>query len=238
MAEPILSAKQLHVNYGPVQAVKSVSFDVNRGEIVSLIGANGAGKSSVLRALSGLVPYSGEVTFMGESLKGCPPHAIVRKGLVHTPEGRGIFLNLSVRENLELGAFLRKDMQKVKSEMEYCFSLFPRLKERISQSAGTLSGGEQQMLAISRSLLSKPKVLMLDEPSLGLAPKIVLRIFEIIKKLNEEEGLTILLVEQNASMALKASHRAYVLETGEMTLSGTGKELLESPKVREAYLGG
>lgn len=238
MSDQLLCVNHLKVNYGPVDAVKGISFEVRQGEIVSLIGANGAGKTSVLRALSGLVSYSGEVTFIEESLDAVAPHKIVGQGLVHTPEGRGIFLNLTVRENLELGAYLRKDLQNVRKEMEYCLSLFPRLKERISQSAGTLSGGEQQMLAISRSLLSKPKLLMLDEPSLGLAPKIVVQIFEIIKKLNEEEGLTILLVEQNAAMALKASHRAYVLETGEIILSGEGKELLNNPKVREAYLGG
>lgn len=236
MGKSLLSVRNLSVNYGPVHAVKNVNFEVCEGEVVSLVGANGAGKSSVLRALSSLVPYQGEVEFRGESLASTPAHLVVQRGLVHTPEGRGIFLNLSVQENLELGAYLRMDRAQVEKDMNFCFDLFPRLKERQFQSAGTLSGGEQQMLAISRSLLSRPKLLMLDEPSLGLAPKIVFQIFEIVKKLNQE-GLTILLVEQNAAMALKHSHRAYVLETGSVVLSGGGKELLESPKVKEAYLG-
>jgi branched-chain amino acid transport system ATP-binding protein len=237
MSEILLCVKNLAVNYGPVEAVKGISFDVRKGEVVSLIGANGAGKTSILKALSGLIAYRGEVDFDGVSLVKKAPHKIVRQGLIHAPEGRGIFLNLTVRENLELGAYLRRDKAQIKKDMQSCFELFPRLKERISQSAGTLSGGEQQMLAISRALLSKPKVLMLDEPSLGLAPKIVLQIFEIIARLNREEGLSILLVEQNAAMALKTSHRAYVLETGEITLTGSGSELLSSPRVREAYLG-
>ncbi len=238
MDKPILKVTDLKVRYGPVEAVKGISFQVGHGEIVSLIGANGAGKTSVLRALSGLIDFNGQIEFLGESLNKCPAHKIVSQGLVHAPEGRGIFLNLTVKENLELGAYLRRDSQKVKKDIEECLNLFPRLRERISQYAGTLSGGEQQMLAISRSLLSKPKLLMLDEPSLGLAPKIVQQIFEIIRKLNAEDGLTILLVEQNASMALKSSHRAYVLETGEIAITGKGSELLESPKIREAYLGG
>ncbi|NCN41681.1 ABC transporter ATP-binding protein [bacterium] len=238
MANKILSIEDLKVNYGPIEAVRGISFDVFEGEVVSLIGANGAGKSSTLRAISGLVPSSGRVRFLGRDLTGMAPHKIVQEGLIQTPEGRGIFLNLTVTENLELGAYLRKDLSQVKLEMKQCFDLFPRLFERRHQSAGTLSGGEQQMLAISRSLLSKPRLLMLDEPSLGLAPKIVKQIFEIIRKLNQEEGLAILLVEQNAAMALRSSSRAYVLETGQITLSGPGAELLKSDRVREAYLGG
>jgi branched-chain amino acid transport system ATP-binding protein len=238
MSEALLSIKNLVVRYGAIDAVKGISFDVQPGEIVALIGANGAGKTTTLRAISSLLPSQGDVSFNGENLGHFAPHLLVKKGLIHTPEGRGIFFTLSVKENLEMGAYLRHDRDAVAKEMEHCFELFPRLKERLYQPAGTLSGGEQQMLAISRSLLSKPKLLMLDEPSLGLAPRIVQQIFAIITKLNQEQKMTILLVEQNARMALKISHRAYVLETGKIILQGKGSELLNHPDVQSAYLGG
>lgn len=238
MAEPLLAVKNMIVRYGPIDAVKDISFDVFPGEIVALIGANGAGKTTTLRAISGILPFRGKVCFANNEVDSDQPHKLVAKGLIHTPEGRGIFSNLTVKENLELGAYLRKDTTQIATEMEHCFELFPRLKERLTASAGTLSGGEQQMLAISRSLLSRPKLLMLDEPSLGLAPRIVQQIFSIITKLNHESKITILLVEQNARMALKISHRAYVLETGKIILQGKGTELLSHPEVKSAYLGG
>jgi branched-chain amino acid transport system ATP-binding protein len=234
---PLLSVKDLSVKYGAIDAVKGITFDVPPGEIVALIGANGAGKTTTLRAISGLLPFQGAIEFAGESVTGVPANKLVAKGLIHTPEARGIFLNMTVKENLELGAYLRNDKAAIEKEMNHCFELFPILKERLSAAAGTLSGGEQQMLAISRSLLSKPKLLMLDEPSLGLAPRIVQQIFEIIVRLNTDEKMTILLVEQNARMALKISHNAYVLETGKITLKGKGSELLNHPDVRSAYLG-
>lgn len=233
---PILQVKDLKVNYGAIDAVKGISFEIRKGEIVSLIGANGAGKTTTLRAISRLLPYHGEVLLAGEWVHKIPAHDLVAHGLVHSPEGRGIFLNLTVEENLKLGAFRRKDVSHLGAEMEHCFKLFPRLKERLKASAGTLSGGEQQMLSISRALLSKPTILMLDEPSLGLAPRIVQQIFQIIQQLNAE-GMTVLLVEQNARMALKISHRAYVLETGKIRISGEGRALLENPEIQAAYLG-
>ena len=214
-----------------------MSFEVCSGEIVALIGANGAGKTTTLRAISGLLPYTGQITFNGERLNSLKAHSIVARGISHSPEGRGIFPNLTVFENLEMGAYTRRDTAKINEDFENCFSLFPRLKERIKQKAGTLSGGEQQMLAMSRALMARPKLLMLDEPSLGLAPMIVAQIFEIIKKVNHD-GTTILLVEQNARMALKISHRAYVVETGHMQLNGRGSELLNDRRVIESYLGG
>lgn len=230
----LLDVRDLRVSYGAIEAVKGITFDVKQGEIVALIGANGAGKTTTLAAISGLLPYSGSVMLNGESVAGIPPYDLVTRGLVHSPEGRGIFLNLTVEENLKLGAYRRRDFRA--DEMEHCFELFPRLKERLRAVAGTMSGGEQQMLSISRALLSKPKILMLDEPSLGLAPRIVQQIFQIIAKLNAE-GMTILLVEQNARMALKVSHRAFVLETGRVSFSGEGKTLLADPKIQAAYLG-
>ncbi len=233
---PILEVTDLKVNYGAIDAVKGISFSINKGEIVSLIGANGAGKTTTLRAISGLVPRKGRVLLDGKSTENIPAHLLVSHGLVHSPEGRGIFLNMTVEENLKLGAFHRKDRKNLASEMDHCFQLFPRLKERFKASAGTLSGGEQQMLSISRAILSKPRILMLDEPSLGLAPRIVQQIFQIIQQLNRE-GITILLVEQNARMALKISQRAYVLETGRIRLSGEGRALLENPEIQAAYLG-
>jgi branched-chain amino acid transport system ATP-binding protein len=238
MSEPILQCEDLNVYYGGIHALKGITFDVNEGEIVSLIGANGAGKTTTLRAISGIVPFKGFVRFRGESLAGCPPNKIVGRGIAHSPEGRGVFPNLTVLENLELGAYIRRDKDGIKKDLEHCYDLFPRIRERLAQKAGTLSGGEQQMLAMCRALMAKPKLLMLDEPSLGLAPLIVAQIFEIVKKVNKEEGVTVLLVEQNARMALKVSHRAYVIETGKVTLSGTGQALLDDKRVIDSYLGG
>lgn len=234
--QPILEVRDLKVNYGAIDAVKGISFSIFKGEVVSLIGANGAGKTTTLHAISRLLPSRGQILFNGQSTDRIPAHDLVAHGLVHSPEGRGIFLNLTVEENLKLGAFRRPNAPDLQAEMEHCFALFPRLKERIAAAAGTLSGGEQQMLSISRALLSRPKLLMLDEPSLGLAPRVVQQIFQIIQQLNRE-GMTILLVEQNARMALKVSHRAYVLETGNVRLSGAGRDLLENPEIQAAYLG-
>ena len=231
-----LKVENLTVKYGAITAVKGVQFHVSEKEIVTLIGGNGAGKTSILKALSGLSPYSGSVRFLGDSLQGIKACGRVGKGLVHCPEGRGIFSTMSVRENLELGAYLRRDTKVVAQDFESIWKMFPRLRERSGQAAGTLSGGEQQMLAISRAILSKPKILMLDEPSLGLAPKIVSHIFGIVKELNED-GMTILLVEQNARMALKLAHRAYVLETGGIVQEGSGAALLASEEIQRHYLG-
>ena len=234
--ETILEVKNLNVKYGAIHALKDVSFTVKQGEVVSLIGANGAGKTTTLRAISGILPYTGDVLFRGEALRGQRAHKIVLKGLSHSPEGRGVFSTLTVMENLEMGAYTRNDKAAIQEDLEHCFQLFPRLKERIKQKAGTLSGGEQQMLAMSRALMARPSLLMLDEPSLGLAPLIVAQIFEIVQKVNRE-GTTVLLVEQNARMALKISHRAYVVETGKITFSGAGQDLLNDPRVIESYLG-
>lgn len=238
MQTPLLSLQNVRVKYGNIEALKGISVDVYPGEIISLIGANGAGKSTTLRTISGLLkPIAGDVIFQGRSIVNDQPHNIVKLGLIHAPEGRGIFANLTVLENLEMGAYARKcSRTDIEKDFEHIFTLFPRLKERLKQQSGTLSGGEQQMLAISRALMSKPKLLLLDEPSLGLAPQIVETIFQIIQKVNKE-GVTILLVEQNAFQALKVSHRGYVVETGEIVLSGKGSELLTNDKVREAYLG-
>ncbi len=236
MNSEVLSVKNLKVCYGAIEAVKGISFSVAAKEVVSLIGANGAGKTTTLQALSGILPFSGKVVFLGHETSKISAHSLVNLGLVQSPEGRGIFLNLSVQENLRLGAFCRKDMSEYETDLDYCFGLFPRLKERFTAVAGTLSGGEQQMLSMSRAILAKPKLLILDEPSLGLAPRIVAQIFEIIQKMNSE-GMTILLVEQNAHWALKVSHRAYVLETGEIRLTGRGQDLLENPEIQAAYLG-
>jgi branched-chain amino acid transport system ATP-binding protein len=236
-ASSILEVKDLNVFYGGIHALKGLSFNVNQGEIVSLIGANGAGKTTTLRAISGILPFKGTVTLRGSSLAGVAAHNIVKLGIAHSPEGRGVFPNLTVMENLEMGAYIRRDRAGVRKDLEHCFGLFPRLKERSAQKAGTLSGGEQQMLAISRAIMTKPTLLMLDEPSLGLAPLIVAQIFEIIKQVNKD-GVTILLVEQNARMALEISTRAYVVETGKITLSGKGSELLDDKRVIDSYLGG
>ena len=232
----MLKIEDMHVYYGAIHAVKGVSFTVGEGEIVALVGANGAGKSTILKTVSGLMhPRSGSITFMGKNIAHTEAHKLVHHGLAHVPEGRRIFLQMSVQENLEMGAFTQKDVSK--EDLEKVFELFPRLKERRKQIAGTLSGGEQQMLAMSRALMSKPKLMMLDEPSMGLAPILVDQIFTIIKELHAA-GTTILLVEQNASKALESADRAYVLETGKITLSGTGDELMHSPEVQKAYLGG
>lgn len=233
----ILSVKDLHVSYGAIKAVKGISFDISEGEIVTLIGANGAGKSTTLNTIAGLLkPESGEVQFKGESLIGIKPHKIVSMGIALCPEGRRVFTQMSVEENLEMGGYTRSDAENQET-MEHVYERFPRLKERMGQSAGTMSGGEQQMLAMGRALMSRPQLLMLDEPSMGLAPILVQEIFDIVKELNEQ-GTTILLVEQNASMALSIADRGYVLETGTITKTGTGQELLHDDDVRKAYLGG
>ena len=233
----MLSVKDLNVYYGPIHAVKGVSFDVNQGEIVTLIGANGAGKSTILKTVSGLLkPKGGEVDFMDKKISGTAPHKIVELGIAHVPEGRRIFTKMTVEENLEMGAFTAPSAS-VEESKEQVFQRFPRLKERRKQTAGTLSGGEQQMLAMGRALMSKPSLMMLDEPSMGLAPILVEQVFDIIRELHEA-GTTILLVEQNARMALSIADRAYVLETGKISLSGTGKELSKSESIRKAYLGG
>jgi len=233
----ILKVDNINVYYGAIHAIKGISFEVNEGEVVTLIGANGAGKSTTLQTVSGLLhSRTGSIEFNGENLAKIPPHIVVRKGLAQVPEGRRIFQQMSVEENLEMGAYTR-DKSELESDLESVYKQFPRLLERRRQIAGTLSGGEQQMLAIGRALMSHPKLLMLDEPSMGLAPILVEQIFDIIRQLNEA-GTTILLVEQNAQMALSVAHRAYVMETGKITLSGTGKELAESDQVRKAYLGG
>ncbi|WP_347357669.1 ABC transporter ATP-binding protein [Bdellovibrio sp.] len=236
MSSPLLKVENLDVFYGSIHALKGISFEVNQGEVVSLIGANGAGKTTTLRAISGIVPSTGNLHFKGQDLKKVATFQRVGLGIAQSPEGRGVFPQMSVLENLEMGAYSRKDTAQIKSDLDMCFELFPRMKERISQMAGTLSGGEQQMLAISRALMAKPQLLLLDEPSLGLAPLIVAQIFDIVKKLNQE-GMTILLVEQNARMALKISHRAYVLECGRVVMQDLAKNLLNNDDVRKSYLG-
>ncbi len=235
----MLEVKNLTVNYGAICALRGISLEVKQGEIVTLIGANGAGKTTTLRAISGMVkPASGEIIYQGENISGRPAHKIVKMGLSHVPEGRMVFANLTVWENLVMGAWLQKDKAAARKDMDYVYSVFPRLKERREQVAGTLSGGEQQMLAIGRALMSRPKFLMLDEPSLGIAPLLVKTIFEKIVEINREQGLTILLVEQNANLALEISRYGCVLETGEIILRDKSSALRENPRVREAYLGG
>jgi branched-chain amino acid transport system ATP-binding protein len=232
----MLEVTDLHVYYGEIHALKGISFRVSQGEIVTLLGNNGAGKTTTLRTLSGLLaPRRGDVRFEGSSLLGVPPHAVVLKGITHVPEGRRIFNRLSVVENLEMGAYTRGDAS-IADDMEHVFSIFPRLKERRSQVAGTLSGGEQQMLAIGRALMARPRLLLLDEPSMGLAPVLVEQIFETVLAINRQ-GVTILLVEQNAAMALSIAERGYVLETGRLPLEGGARELADNPDVRRAYLG-
>ncbi|WP_440322243.1 ABC transporter ATP-binding protein [Laedolimicola sp.] len=231
----MLEVKDLNVSYGGIKAVKDISFAVPKGEVVTLIGANGAGKSSTLRSIVGLVkPESGSILLKGEELAGMPTEQIVTKGITLVPEGRRVFPDMTVAENLKIGAYMRKD--SLDNDMNWVYDLFPRLKERSWQLAGTLSGGEQQMLAIGRALMSRPEIIMMDEPSLGLAPIIVKGVFDIIREINKQ-GVTILLVEQNANMALKAANLGYVMETGRITLSGTGAELLENEAVKAAYLG-
>lgn len=234
----MLKINDIDVYYGNIQALRGISLEVNEGEIVTLIGANGAGKSTLLKTISGLLkPKKGSIEYLGASIDGKPAQAIVKAGISHVPEGRRVFSNMTVEENLELGAYLRKDRDGIKKDMEHVYELFPRLFERRKQLSGTLSGGEQQMLAMGRALMSKPKLIILDEPSMGLAPLMVKNIFNIIEMVNKE-GVTVLLVEQNANMALSVAHRAYVLETGSIVLTGTAKELQESEEVKAAYLGG
>ena len=231
----LLEIRNLSVSYGGINAVKDINLDVPEGQIVTLIGANGAGKSTILRTISGLVKTkTGSVTYEGKELLGKSPDYIVSQGVTLVPEGRRVFTDLTVLENLKIGAYLRKD--NIEPDIEYVYSLFPRLKERAWQYAGTLSGGEQQMLAVGRALMSRPKLIMMDEPSLGLAPLVVKSIFDIIKTINQK-GITVLLIEQNANMALMAAHTAYVIETGNITMKGTGAELLADERIKEAYLG-
>ncbi|KPU45709.1 high-affinity branched-chain amino acid transport ATP-binding protein LivF [Oxobacter pfennigii] len=233
----MLKISGLNVFYGHIHALKGISMEIKQGEIVSLIGSNGAGKSTTLGSIAGLVPsQSGSITFLGKDITNIPPHSIVKLGTSLSPEGREVFPALTVQENLRLGAYIKKDKAKISESFERVYSLFPRLKERTKQTAGTLSGGEQQMLAIGRALMSEPQLLMLDEPSLGLAPNLVLMIFELIESINRQ-GTTILLIEQNASMALSISHRAYVLETGSISMAGNSKDLADDPRVKKAYLG-
>nr|WP_263452152.1 ABC transporter ATP-binding protein [Hyalangium gracile] len=233
----MLAVEGLKVHYGAIQALKGVGLSVGKGEVVALIGANGAGKTSTLRAVSGMLkPSAGRITFGGQNITGVKAHQLVSRGMAHAPEGRGIFPNLTVQENLDLGAYLRRDTAGIEADQEKSFGLFPVLKERRKQMAGTLSGGEQQMLAIARALLSRPRLLLLDEPSLGLAPQVTETIFRTLKDVNAT-GMSILLVEQNAHLALSMAHYGYVLETGEVAMAGKGKALLESPEVRKAYLG-
>jgi len=233
----LLSVDNINVFYGDLQALWEVSFNVEKGEIVAILGSNGAGKSTTLRTISGLLrPRTGSIQFLGESLGKIPPHRIVDLGVAHIPEGRKLFPLYSVMENLKMGAYTRKLIEKKDETLEWVFELFPILKERRNQAAGTLSGGEQQMLAIGRGLMSRPKLLMLDEPSLGLAPRLVLTVFDLIRRINEE-GITVLLVEQNVRHALQLAHRAYVLETGRVVLEGKGDELMDNEHVKKAYLG-
>ncbi|MCD4738416.1 MAG: ABC transporter ATP-binding protein [Anaerolineae bacterium] len=234
----ILEIKDLYVSYGAIRALHGISFHVDEGEIVTLIGANGAGKSTTLRTISGLLrPDRGEIFYDGEEITRLGGDVIVRRGVIQVPEGRRIFAPLTVRENLEMGAFTRTDKNEVQESLEWVFELFPRLEERLEQTGGTLSGGEQQMLAVARALMAKPRLLLMDEPSMGLAPILVEEIFEVIEEINEQ-GVTILLVEQNAQMAFSIAHRGYVLETGSVQLEGPAAELARNPQVREAYLGG
>jgi branched-chain amino acid transport system ATP-binding protein len=238
MNAPLLELKDVHTYYGKIHALKGVSLTVHEGEVVTLIGSNGAGKSTTLRTISGLLrPRQGDVQLRGRSLTTTPPHKIVQAGIGHVPEGRGVFPVLTVMENLEMGAYLLNDNDEMERRANMVFKIFPRLQERINQKGGTLSGGEQQMLAIGRALMQNPRVLLLDEPSMGLAPLLVEEIFNIIRRLNTEQQTTILLVEQNAQAALQVAHRAYVLETGSIIMSGDAQEMLADPRVIEAYLG-
>ena len=237
--QPLLQVTNLTVNYGVITALHDVSLRIHRGDIVTLIGANGAGKTTTLKTVSGLLrPKSGQIFYQEEDISRLPVHQIVQRGLSHVPEGRMVFANLTVLENLKMGAYLQKDKARITAEMDNVFGIFPRLKERLKQVAGTLSGGEQQMLAIGRALMSGPKFLMLDEPSLGIAPLLVKAIFEKIREINQRQGITILLVEQNANLALEISSYGYVLETGKVSLEGASSVLREDPRVKSAYLGG
>jgi len=233
----MLKIKDLKVSYGGIQAVKSVDLEVRAGELVTLIGANGAGKTTTMKAITGLKSWAGgDIHYLGQSIKGLPPHELLKRGLAMVPEGRGIFARMSILENMQMGAYLRNDTDAIEQDVERMFGFFPRLKERASQLAGTLSGGEQQMLAMARAIISRPKLLLLDEPSMGLSPIMVEKIFEVVREISKE-GLTVLLVEQNARLALKAATRGYVMDSGIITMSGDAKEMLDDPKVRAAYLG-
>ena len=233
----LLQVKDLHVSYGGINAVKGVDLQVNKGELVALIGANGAGKSSTLKAIAGLLtPSAGEIEFANQQTKKLPAYELVRLGLGMVPEGRGVFKRMTILENLQMGAYLKSDSKEIERKLEEVYSYFPRLKERLTQLAGTLSGGEQQMVAMGRAMMAQPRLLLLDEPSMGLSPIMVETIFDVIRSLSAS-GMTILLVEQNARLALQIANRAYVMESGLITLSGSGKELLEDPRVRTAYLG-
>ena len=237
MAKTMLKVTGLKVAYGGIQAVKGVSFEVNEGELVSLIGANGAGKSTTLKAITGLQPAAaGDIEYLGKSIKGQGPWDLVKQGLIMVPEGRGTFTRMTITENLQMGAFVRNDDAQIELDIEKVFGIFPRLKERRNQLAGTMSGGEQQMLAMGRALMAQPKVLLLDEPSMGLSPIMVDKIFEVVNDIHQR-GTTVLLVEQNASRALQLASRGYVMDSGEVTMSGEAKALLNDPKVRAAYLG-
>jgi branched-chain amino acid transport system ATP-binding protein len=234
---PMLKIKGLQVNYGGIQAVKGIDLQVEQGELVTLIGANGAGKTTTMKAITGLKPYTiGDIEYMGESIKGVPPHLLLKRGLAMVPEGRGIFARMSIVENMQMGAYLRTDTDGIKADVDRMFGFFPRLKERAAQYAGTLSGGEQQMLAMARAIISRPKLLLLDEPSMGLSPIMVEKIFEVVRAISAE-GMTVLLVEQNARLALQAANRGYVMDSGLVTMSGDAKQMLDDPKVRAAYLG-
>ncbi len=235
---PLLTVEHLRAGYGPIEVLKDISLEVNEGEIVTMIGANGAGKTTTLMTISGAVrARAGRIVFQGAEIQNRPPHEIVRLGLCQSPEGRKIFPRLTVLENLELGAYTRNDTAGIKKDIDHAYELFPILRERKDQFGGTLSGGEQQMLAVARALLGRPKLLLLDEPSLGLAPLIVLKIFDVIRKLNAEEGMSVLIVEQNARLALKLAHRGYVMETGVITMSDKASSLLNDQRVKDAYLG-
>ena len=237
MATAMLKIKGLQVNYGGIQAVKGVDMEVAQGELVTLIGANGAGKTTTMKAITGLKPYSaGDIEYEGKSIKGVPAHELLKRGLAMVPEGRGIFARMSILENMQMGAYLRNDNDGIKKDVERMFGYVPRLKERATQLAGTLSGGEQQMLAMARAIISRPKLLLLDEPSMGLSPIMVEKIFEVVRDISKE-GLTVLLVEQNARLALQAANRGYVMDSGMVTMSGDAKQMLDDPKVRAAYLG-
>jgi len=237
-ADTILELRDIHAGYGRIEALKGISLSVRTGEIVTIIGANGAGKSTTLMTICGIVAATaGEITYQGDRITGVSPDTLPPRGLCQVPEGRRIFPRLTVEENLRMGAFFRKDKEQAARDMEYALSLFPVLQERRRQYGGTLSGGEQQMLAIARALMSRPRLLLLDEPSLGLAPLVVKRIFEIVKKINQEDGVTILLVEQNANLALQLATRAYVMETGNIVMEDSASNLLKNPEIRKAYLG-
>jgi branched-chain amino acid transport system ATP-binding protein len=237
MATPVLKIKGLQVNYGGIQAVKGVDMQVQQGELVTLIGANGAGKTTTMKAITGLKAYAaGDIEYMGQSIKGVPAHELLKRGLAMVPEGRGIFARMSIVENMQMGAYLRNDKDGIAKDVERMFGFFPRLKERATQLAGTLSGGEQQMLAMARAIISRPKLLLLDEPSMGLSPIMVEKIFEVVRTISSE-GITVLLVEQNARLALQAANRGYVMDSGLVTMEGEAKQMLDDPKVRAAYLG-